>query len=520
MVIRKPYAFLIKNFKKIHIFLFLLCAYIYYKVFQTSGFVTQFMELRSYDSYNEPISRYISFLGYLCLLLIIISNIALALLLRHKNKPWKLYLFPVIVYSGIFFAFVWTAGYFNSYLGDTETTNIRMISDLLFILSLLQYPTFLILFIRIFGVDLKKFNFNQDQEFLDLSSEDREEFEISIDIDKESFRRLYKRTLRNLDYVYREHKLIFNTVFVIIFLIILKNMYVYVFITNRAYKQGDTFNANGYTITINKSYYTDKNYAGKVITKNNAFVIVDMTIKNNEGPRKVNLANFHVFNGVNNYGNSTKLYALDFEDLGTTMDRVQELKRDQSINLIEIYRVDKKLPLKRFVLYYQELEGDQHLRKIRLNIEDLSKINTNEEASLGESQYFDYKGEEEEISFDDVQFLDSVNYITRICNTSKCENSSSLYNAKEGQKILYLSYASLELDGKDMLDFTLKYAKLRYEDKNGDLKTAEVNKSFNTRYYGKYLYLKVPTEMEKSPTLQLIYTIRNNQYIYNLKEIE
>ena len=65
MVIRKPYAFLIKNFKKIHIFLFLLCAFIYYKVLQVNEFVSEFMQLGSYDSYNEPIARYINFFIYL-----------------------------------------------------------------------------------------------------------------------------------------------------------------------------------------------------------------------------------------------------------------------------------------------------------------------------------------------------------------------------------------------------------------------------------------------------------------------
>ena len=57
MIIRKPYAFLIKNFKKIHIFLLLLCCYIYYKNMQTRSFVSEFVQLGTYDAYNEPITR-------------------------------------------------------------------------------------------------------------------------------------------------------------------------------------------------------------------------------------------------------------------------------------------------------------------------------------------------------------------------------------------------------------------------------------------------------------------------------
>ena len=57
MIIRKPYAFLIKHFRRIHIFVLLLCGYVYYKCMQTRSFVADFLELGTYDAYNEPITR-------------------------------------------------------------------------------------------------------------------------------------------------------------------------------------------------------------------------------------------------------------------------------------------------------------------------------------------------------------------------------------------------------------------------------------------------------------------------------
>ena len=53
MIIRKPYAFLIKNFKKIHIFLFILCAYIYYQNLRINAFVNEFLEFLTYDEVSE-----------------------------------------------------------------------------------------------------------------------------------------------------------------------------------------------------------------------------------------------------------------------------------------------------------------------------------------------------------------------------------------------------------------------------------------------------------------------------------
>ncbi len=518
MVIRKPYAFLIKNFKKIHIFLLLVCAFIYYKVSQVNGFVSEFMQLGSYDSYNEPISRYINFFVYLLLIVVIVTSFLLVLLLKRKNKPWKLYLLPLITYSLIFFIFMWTASFFRTYMGGTETTNIRMIRDLLGILSFFQYPVFIIYFIRIFGIDLRKFNFNQDEEYLELLSEDREEFEINIDIDKESFKRTFKRLLRNVNYFYQEHKLICNTVIVIISIILLKNLYTYVFITNRSYKQGQSFNANGYTITINNSYYTDKDFKGDVISDKNNFVIIDMTIKNNYQKREVNLSNFHVMNGINNYSTTSKTYEKDFKDLGKTMDSVQELSRDQSLNLIIIFRVDKKLNRNRFVLYYQELEGDNHLRKIKLKINDLSKIKKHDVLNFGDSLEFKYNEEEENIIFDDFSIVDSINYRTRLCNTTRCEDSTHEYKAKTNEKIIYLSYSSVELDGNNMIDFSTSYGKINYKDDKGTEKTIDLESCVTSKYYGKYLYIKAPSEIEKAKEINIVYTIRNDQYIYNLKE--
>ena len=65
MIIKKPYQIFIKNFKKIHIFLFVLCAYAYMKSISISSFVKEFMVLGTYDASSEPITMYIRPLLYI-----------------------------------------------------------------------------------------------------------------------------------------------------------------------------------------------------------------------------------------------------------------------------------------------------------------------------------------------------------------------------------------------------------------------------------------------------------------------
>ena len=111
---------------------------------------------------------------------------------------------------------------------------------------------------RLLGMDINKFHFTSDEEFLEMSEEDREQVEIRVKVDKNIFIRFYKRIARNLNYFYLEHKRICNTIFGIIGVIIVASIFKFVFITNRSYNEGDFYSANGYTIKINKSYFTDK----------------------------------------------------------------------------------------------------------------------------------------------------------------------------------------------------------------------------------------------------------------------
>ena len=106
MIFRKPYAFLIKNFRKIHIVLFLLCAFIYYKTMELTSFIKEFTTYLSYDPYLEPITKYTSITFYIAIIIIIVTVVTLIILLRRKNKPWKLYLVLAFTYIFMFLIFI------------------------------------------------------------------------------------------------------------------------------------------------------------------------------------------------------------------------------------------------------------------------------------------------------------------------------------------------------------------------------------------------------------------------------
>ena len=517
MIIRKPYAFLIKYFKKVHIALLVMCCYIYYINSKVVSFINEFMKLGSYDSYNEPITKYISVFNILIILIIIAVSVGLLFLLRKKEKPWKLYLMPIIEYTIMFIVYSMLVGFFDTYNGNLEQSVFRAYKDFLTITTILQFPVMFVFVIRILGVDLNKFNFKVDEEYLELSNDDREELEINIDFDPHSIKRGSKRLLRNINYIYQEHKFLFNCVFAIIFVILLKNTYDYVFVTNKSYKIGDTFSADGYEISLKKSYYTDKDFNGDIISDKSAFVVVDLTIKNVSEPREIDLDKFHVINGVKDYTQTAKTYGTEFQDYGETY-KTKKLKRDETLNLILVFRVDKQLSKKRFVLYYQELNnGNIHLRKIKLNLNDVSEIKENKKKILGEELTFTVQGQEETVIFDNYSILSSTDYTYRVCHTSECNNLLGQYTAPEGYKIMKISFASDLYEGKDMIDFSTKYGKIKYIDNDNKTKSIEIKNPLGKTYYGKYLYVKVPKEIETSTSIELEYIVRNNKYVYKIR---
>lgn len=516
MIIRKPYAFLIKNFKKIHIFLLIVSLYVGYKLFSVSGFVSEFMSLGTYDAYNDPVTKYISFLVMVSVFLLVVGSGALLLLLRHKKKPWKVYLVPFVEYLALFFVLNMIKSFFAGYTNDIETTDLRMSRDLLYIFILIQLPAIGIYAMRVFGLDVAKFNFNSDKEFLELSEEDREEIEISISVDKHSFKRVFKRLLRNLNYIYTEHRGLCRTIITIIVFVFSYKVYNNFTDSYKSYSEGDVYYANGYTMKINKSYLTNKDNVGNVISLQSNFLIVDVTITNNASSRIVNVDNFHIKSGVSDFVSTKKTYAKEFEDLGSTYDGTKELARGETLNMILVYKVDKKIKKDRFILYYQELDQNSKLRKIKLNVQDVSVIEDAVELDIGDTLKIDIVGKQDNVSFDDYEILDNTTYITRKCTTLGCESTTNDFSVEEGFKIMKISFGSENYETKNMIDFLTKYGKIIYKDSKGSSRTLRFEDAIRKDYFGKSLFVKVPKDVETSTEVGLLITIRNKSYSYKL----
>ena len=514
MIIRKPYAFLIRNFKKIHIFLLILSLFVVYKLFDVSSFVSEFMRFGTYDLYADPVTNHINLWLQISVFLLFIGSLSILILLRYKNKQWKMYLIPVIEYLILFFVLNMIKGFFNGYTNEVETTDLRLARDLLIMFSIAQIPAVITFIIRVFGLDKKKFNFNTDQEFLELSDKDREEVEINIDIDKDSIKRTYRKFKRNIGYFYAEHKIICTSLAVIFILFLVIGSYKYFFVTNKSYKEGELYSANGYTMQIKDAYYTDKDYKGEVISSKSNFLIVRVDVKNNSEPRVIEIENFHLRNGVSNFNSTRKTYEKEFIDFGETYSRVKEVKRDEKTSFIIIYKVDKNLNKDRFVMFYQEKGGV--LRKIKINVKDVSKLEEKKELHLADDLKLGTLSNPDTVSFDAFEILDSTEYTTRQCTDGNCTTVSNKLNTDGNYRILQLEFGSKTYDSSKMLTFLARHGKIIYEDSDKEIKEVPIENVLNKKNYGKVLYLKVPKAIKSDTKLIINLKIRNKEYDYKL----
>ena len=508
MILRKPYALLIQYFQRIHLVLILLCSYIFYKIMSLRSFVADFLNTESYNAYYEPISDYINPLLIISVIAVILVSIVLIVLLHYKKKPWKIYLVPIIEYVFLLGILIFIKSYFDSYDEMSTITSIMAGRDLLNIVYLPQYVIFVIFGIRFLGIDLKKFGFKEDEEYFDIKEEDREEFEVNIEFDKDKVTRNIKRFIRNVKYIYYEHRLICNVIIIVLFVSITGYTYYYFGILHRTYKEGNTFSANYYDITINSSHLTNKDSQGNIINDNQYYLVINLTVKNNASKRGINLDRFRIMNKNEEFHYVTRLYD-NFEDLGNAYNG-KELQTGDETTFILVYKVPKDLNINRYVLYYPDVTKGILLKKVKLNVEDVSKLETKSEVKLTEELELPNNNA---IKITDYKITKETTYSRYSCNDIGCGMMELPLTSNN--KILEIAFVSNNFTGKSFVDFSNIYVKINYEDNNGDLKSV-IPKSLLNDYNGNYAYFSLPDNAKDDGAIDLVFTFRNEQYIYHL----
>ena len=210
MILRKPYAFLIRYFKIIHITLFIMFGYLFFKLRSIYIFFQDYVRTNVYTYVEGLAEQYIGPLMFVVVFFILASAIAIFYLMREKEKPVLFYRILIVYCVVLLISLIVYSNFYTSL--EFETYDRFILSVYRDVIGIIYYLVYFFLgftFVRGFGFDIKKFSFEKDLKLLNISESDSEEFELAVEVDKEKIVNTIRRERRLATYFFKENAFIF-----------------------------------------------------------------------------------------------------------------------------------------------------------------------------------------------------------------------------------------------------------------------------------------------------------------------
>lgn len=524
MILRKPYAILIKNFKLIHIILAIFMGYTFYKTNAILSFLNEYLSSVATTITHEVTTSLYGPLFMVSIIIIIIINVILLALMHFKDKPIKLYAYNIVYYIVLLIFYIITSNIIKTLeVGLIDVRVLKIIHDVTIIALVFEIIGLILVLIRATGFDIKNFDFKKDLEELNISTEDNEEFEVELELDTDKLKRKINKKIRHLKYVYLENKLLLNIIGAIIISIFSIILYLNVGIYNKTFKLNEAFKTNQFIFNFTESYKTKYDYQAKEIKKNYEMVAIRLNIRTLSNKNlTLKTGNFYLdVNGRKFY--PTINYKDRLFDLGTTYIN-QEITNEFS-NYLLTFEIPENMSNKKMILKFY----DTNTKIIKINVtptslndeKQIKEANLGEKLSLSESTL---KNSEIVINNYELSSTFALNY-------NYCIDENSCYESVEYLKPgtnYNIPTMLLKLDGEatkntnlrlfDLYDYINDFGTIQYE-VNGTLKKVNIGftKINPKKTTTNDIYIEVPTELQEATKIDIIFNIRKKMYTYHLK---
>lgn len=507
MVIKKPYAYLIKNFKKIHLIITCLLAFVCYK---TSNLLLYLNRLSQGTASRAISINYISNFTIFLIIIAIIGFIIIYILMRYKKKPKLIYLISIIGYIILIIFLLLTHSYLK-YIQDEYITQkaIRAYRDLIQIGIYYQYFIIATMLVRGLGFDIKKFDFKKDLQEFEIEEKDNEEIEVDLNLDYNRIDRGVNRTKRELKYYFYENKIFIVTVLGVILFIVLSNFITKNLVIDKEYKQDKLLSVGNYEFQIQDTYITNTNYINNVID-DKKYVVVRFSIKTNqENKVKYNINNLTLEYRGNIYSPDTKL-CKKFIDIGNCYDN-QSLTNEFK-NYILAFDLDKTNIKNKLIFRFRN--GN---KVYNFKLKEKEKFNQeykiNEEIDLTNTHLKDNK-----YKITSYNINNKFDYTYQNClSTGECMTHNSSVSSNIGLIMELniesnLNYTTFNLNNALFIEY---YGTLKYK-KEGQEKTSKITNKTSDKVKDK-VYLEVDQEIQNADNIWIDFDIRGNKIKYILK---
>lgn len=504
MIIRKPYAFLIKYFKLIHIILFFFILYLVFKTRNLYIFFRNFLLTGTYTYTENMAFSYINIVMILMTIFLIAMLLLIFFLMKKKEKKVLYYLMATIFYFASFVLFLYFITVFNKLeFSSYSNQSLVLFRDLSMVLYYLNYFFLVIAFIRGFGFNIKKFNFEKDLKELEISDEDREEIEVGSSIDYENVGNFFRKRKRNFKYYVQENSFILIVFLIIGILISTTGILLSKLVVNKVYKIGEVITIGDINYTVNNGYIITKDISGKTIKDGNYYLIVDLSLLNNSSNYlKLDMNNTRIKVDEKYYYPKTNAGSV-FEEFGKVY-KTQTLSNNKDYDYILVFEINKNIENvvlelyqgKRVVdgeviLYYKEVD----LKLDQLEDKDLGTWTLNDEINLDKTYY--KRGTFKIIKY---ELLDIEKFTYKKClNETNCLDYNKDIVPASSSKLLKIEY-SLSLD-KDIFNY------LHIDGfENEKIKNVTPN-----NYYENTVLLEIPKSVVND-NMTLLFSIRGTKF--------
>ena len=534
MILRKPYAFLIKHFRIIHLLLTILLSFIAYNTNRLYVFFRDYIKASNHlRIFVEPKITSVPWYIYILIILSVVIISSIFILMNRKKKPTKYYLISIVFYLLLIIVLIFSDSQIFSLIQDRA--DIKIINIAKDILRIFTYAEFIFVFIALFrtlGFNIKKFDFKNDLKEMDILEEDREEFEFSINLDSNDINTKFRRAFRILKYVINENKILVLVLTIGLVSYIIIKLFLSIFVYNRLYRQNEKYTVGDFQMKVTNSYKTTKSYDLKDITSNKyIFFIVSTEVKNVSNQTKtLKIENIRLkVDDYQSYETNKKYYS-NFLDIGEGYYK-QEIKPNEVKNYIFVFAVDKQYSdtSKTFEVLKNLTMEDGEIKynyvKVKIKPKNYDKIEENGNYSLKDKMVIqnNFIGKIS-MTVESIDFVDNYDYSYKeMVNEKEYTFTNSIqqsYDDYYGKKLLKLKM-NLEFENiinESMLnDFISNFAHIRYLKNGKEYDNPFKIKQKQTTSDDEYKYIEVYEGMVDAENIWLDIIIRNEKYTYKIK---
>ena len=535
MILKRPYAFLVRHFRIIHALLLFSSIYLMTRTWNFVGFFSSYIkngqQVTGVDNLSEQYVN--SLMNVLPLLIIFICGIVIYLL-HYKKKPLMLYIYIGIIYATLFLLY----RYLDSFLYSMtfETPSIRFVNilrDVCRVFTIIQIPVIAFAFVRALGFDVKKFDFKKDLLDLGVEDVDNEEYEFEFNFDGEEAKAGLKKRIRLFKYFYKENKFLFIGIRIVVIVLLVLFAYKFFSSIEKIYAEGVYVDVGNYDAKVIESYKTNKDASGNLIN-NKYFYLVTLIEYKNKTNGIVTPGVLYLGYGDNGLAQNTLDMNNKLNEFGVNYYKQNinpyETRRFVFIFEIPIEYYNDTLILRHLKnVSFKDNELNYEYRKVKLKPKEFSDKATavdtkdiKEEITLSGSTYGNTK-----VRVDEIKLSDNFLYNIKKCKNNSCETFTNNLTASKNESFdLTLMRMKLNIDF-DYETLGRNYTNDKFIQEFGSIRFEISGKEYNNRLQlldvtpyvtNEYIFIQVRDKLKNADKIYLDLNIRGKVYTIVLKD--